>query len=755
MPTDTGRAFTTANLLPNLAALKAVNFGAADPTGVWFVLLNPTTSNIEFWVWQPDSIVAPDETSVIRPDSIAPGSPGRCIQRLKFDASQLAGILAAITALTTTGLIERTAEGGAVTTAITDFIKTLLNDADAGAARSTLGLSEVATRMIGTSGGQLRDAADLAYSDARIPLSHAGTHLAGGGDSLGLGDVAFRSIGNSTGQIRDAADGAYSNARTPTSHASTHAVGGTDVVPVFGYLAVSANTTLTIANQRQLIDVNTTTGAITVTLPAAVTVGSGWAVQIRKSDASANLVTIARSGTDTINGATSLPLAVQHQSFILFSLGSTSWGVVAGFPGTLPANTLLGRGATAGPPETIASSGFASSSALATKADLIGGFVPSSQLPSYVDDVLEFATLVGFPTTGETGKIYIAIDTNLTYRWTGSTYAGMSSSLALGTTSTTAYRGDFGNTAYLHSQITSGNPHEITATTINLENLTNVAQVDLSTDQEVGGNKRFANPILIGLNTDLSVKSYTDTVVKKISSAVINTVNHFAGSLTFANNPNATFGFFTTDFDINSATSIALTPVISCGHFRLRNFGTGQVTSLQGLRLTAQNNGTGNVTTLDGAFFNARNDGIGSTVTTLNGGNFNASLIVASTATTINAGNFTASAVASSNATTVRGLNITASSSNTTPATNCIGIDIANITGTATNKLAIRTGLGRVVFGDTTQATSTTSAAVTMMSLGVAGTIIGERIILPTLPTSPTGLATGSLWRNGNVINIV
>lgn len=50
------------------------------------------------------------------------------------------------------------------------------------------------------------------------------------------------------------------------------------------------------------------------------------------------------------------------------------------------------------------------------------GLIPSSQLPSYVDDVLEFANLAAFPATGETGKLYVAIDTNLVYRWSGSTY---------------------------------------------------------------------------------------------------------------------------------------------------------------------------------------------------------------------------------------------------------------------------------------------------------------------------------------------
>lgn len=62
-------------------------------------------------------------------------------------------------------------------------------------------------------------------------------------------------------------------------------------------------------------------------------------------------------------------------------------------------------------------------------AELDGaGLVPASQLPSYVDDVLEFADFASFPVSGETGKIYIAIDTGNTYRWSGSSYVQISAS---------------------------------------------------------------------------------------------------------------------------------------------------------------------------------------------------------------------------------------------------------------------------------------------------------------------------------------
>ena len=90
------------------------------------------------------------------------------------------------------------------------------------------------------------------------------------------------------------------------------------------------------------------------------------------------------------------------------------------------------------------------------------GHVPVSQLPSYVDDVQEYASRSAFPATGESGKIYVATDTNLTYRWSGSGYVEISPSLALGETSATAYRGDRGKAAYDHSQIKSGNPHGTT-----------------------------------------------------------------------------------------------------------------------------------------------------------------------------------------------------------------------------------------------------------------------------------------------------
>lgn len=108
---------------------------------------------------------------------------------------------------------------------------------------------------------------------------------------------------------------------------------------------------------------------------------------------------------------------------------------------------------------------MATSQSLALKADLVGGLIPASQLPSYVDDVLSFPDLASFPFVGEDGKIYIAEDVNKTYRWGGISYVVIADGVALGETATTAYRGDRGKAAYDHS-ISQGNPHDATTSDI-------------------------------------------------------------------------------------------------------------------------------------------------------------------------------------------------------------------------------------------------------------------------------------------------
>lgn len=99
-------------------------------------------------------------------------------------------------------------------------------------------------------------------------------------------------------------------------------------------------------------------------------------------------------------------------------------------------------------------------------ASAITGVIAAANLPSFVDDVLEgyygsdgvFYKNHDASTgkysdayTGETGKIYVNINDNKTYRWSGSAYVVISETIALGETASTAYRGDRGAAAYNHA----------------------------------------------------------------------------------------------------------------------------------------------------------------------------------------------------------------------------------------------------------------------------------------------------------------
>ena len=81
---------------------------------------------------------------------------------------------------------------------------------------------------------------------------------------------------------------------------------------------------------------------------------------------------------------------------------------------------------------------------MAKKADIVNGKVPNSQLPEGLDDYQEYPSRASFPNTGQSGILYLALDTGKTWRWTGTAYGVVSETLALGETSETAYPGNKG-----------------------------------------------------------------------------------------------------------------------------------------------------------------------------------------------------------------------------------------------------------------------------------------------------------------------
>lgn len=137
------------------------------------------------------------------------------------------------------------------------------------------------------------------------------------------------------------------------------------------------------------------------------------------------------------------------------------------------------------------------------------GKIPSSQIPGTYDDVKEGYLYEGkfyydaahtTEITAEGDKVYLDIPNNKTYRWSGTQYVVIGSDLALGETSSTAYRGDRGKAAYDHSQITSGNPHNVSKSDVGLGSVVNTGD---SATPVSGGTTKFTTG---GAYTELNKK---------------------------------------------------------------------------------------------------------------------------------------------------------------------------------------------------------------------------------------------------------
>lgn len=225
--------------------------------------------------------------------------------------------------------------------------------------------------------------------------------------------------------------------------------------------------------------------------------------QVNITNGSASIV-LDNSGTVNINGSSSSP------AFNVSIDGTSLYGVIL---------DTIQKG-VAGGVATLDSTGK----------------VPSSQLPSYVDDVLEYSSKSQFPTTGESGKIYIATDTNLTYRWSGSTYVEISQSLALGETSSTAYPGDKGKTATetANSALSKANTNE--SNIAKLETSTNTLKTTVDTNTSDIANLSTS---VSTLQTSISTLSTTaNSALSKANSA--NTTANSALSKATTNESNIT-----------------------------------------------------------------------------------------------------------------------------------------------------------------------------------------------------------------------
>lgn len=265
--------------------------------------------------------------------------------------------------------------------------------------------------------------------------------------------------------------------RVPLTHASSHIVGGNDIIPS---ATVSAAGLMSSADKIKLNSIESgASGDLTAFEIVTLINASDSKIDEGNIDTE-----IARADDVThLLGVHSNDAVAHHTN--IYDPTSTQKAALAGVGGTPGAANpyvthLDSRMTNARTPTAHAAShqiGGSDDLGLGTAAFLdvgeangvaeldASGRVPANQLPSYVDDVIVYNTVSAFPISGESSKIYISANTNITYRWTGSSYVEISASLALGETSATAYRGDRGKLAYDHIS-TTGNVHSLTGNDI-------------------------------------------------------------------------------------------------------------------------------------------------------------------------------------------------------------------------------------------------------------------------------------------------
>jgi hypothetical protein len=225
---------------------------------------------------------------------------------------------------------------------------------------------------------------------------------------------------------------------------------------VVGSSTATANTTTALTNGNVYIN-SVENGAVT---SAHKISGSG-----------ATTVTTDTSGNIIVSSTNTTYSSLKNPYALTVSLNGTSQGAYDGSAAKSINVTASSVGAYTKAEVDGKLNGKANSSHTHVAADItsvnasaITGIIDAAHLPSFVDDVIEgyYSNSKFYKTkspdgvytteiTGESGKIYVNLNDNKTYRWSGSAYVVISETIALGETSTTAYRGDRGKIAYDHA----------------------------------------------------------------------------------------------------------------------------------------------------------------------------------------------------------------------------------------------------------------------------------------------------------------
>lgn len=269
-----------------------------------------------------------------------------------------------------------------------------------------------------------------------IPIAGAGAYVGMTGDQTVAGSKTFSSPINAS---------LAGNASTATALATARNINGV-AFDGTGDVTITATTANSLTAGTGLLGgpfngSNATTLSVDAT---SISTASKIVTRDASGNFAANIITAAINGNSTTASALATSRAFSYtgdltgsgefdgsaNSSIALTLATS--GVTAGTYRSVTVNekglvtagtnpiTLAGYGIT----DAVNSSALGTANGVATLG--ADGKVPAGQLPSFVDDILEFSALENFPVTGETSKIYTALDTNKIYRWGGTVYIEIS-----------------------------------------------------------------------------------------------------------------------------------------------------------------------------------------------------------------------------------------------------------------------------------------------------------------------------------------
>lgn len=271
---------------------------------------------------------------------------------------------------------------------------------------------------------------------------------------------------------------------------------------------------------------------------------------------------------------------------------SISKSKISDFPSSMPASDVYSWAKASSKP----SYSFSEIGGQVNANTQLTGKIPSDCLPGYVDDVLEYDGYDNFPTAGEAGKIYTDTKTNKIYRWGGSTYVVISDTIALGTTSSTAYRGDLGNEAHSwastakahadkHGSAFASGLYKITTNDAgHVTGATKVVKSDITALGIPGSDTHYTSNLIVGTSSSAVANSATangTTFLNLVENGSVRNSHQIkgAGATTVSTDANGVITITSTDSQttntwrdcIDNLTSTATDKSLSANQGRILN----------------------------------------------------------------------------------------------------------------------------------------------------------------------------------------